>query len=68
MKSEIDKYRDECNQKEMDNYELTTKIAELREIVDSAVEIKSMLEKNGVDVDDLLDNLSDNLDDENDDK
>ena len=53
LKAEIDKYREECNQREAENFELQTKIDELREIVQESVEIKTQLESMGIDVDEL---------------
>ena len=53
LKAEIDKYREECNQREKENFELQTKIDELREIVQESVEIKTQLESMGIDVDEL---------------
>lgn len=59
IQNELDLNREKCSQLETDNFELTTKIDELREIVAKSNEVKQGLEEMGLDVDKYLDAIDD---------
>lgn len=59
MQNELDKYRESCSRLETNNFDLTTKIDELREIVAKSNEMKEGLEEMGIDVDKYLDLIED---------
>ena len=59
IQSELDKHREISSQLETNNFELTTKIDELREIVAKSNEMKEGLEEMGIDVDKYLDLIDD---------
>lgn len=59
IQNELDQNREKCSQLETDNFELTTKIDELREIVAKSNEVKEGLEEMGLDVEKYLDAIDD---------
>ena len=54
IQSEIDKFEARCSQLETDNFELKTKVEELRKTVAKSNELKEGLEEMGIDVDKYL--------------
>lgn len=59
IENQLDKHREDCSQLETKNFELTTKIDELREVVAKSNEVKAGLEEMGIDVEKYLDLIDD---------
>ena len=59
IQNELGEHRERCSQLEINNFELTTKIDELRQVVAKSNDIKADLEAMGIDVEKYLDLVDD---------